>query len=532
MQTTPSAPLLDKSTLFTLLSSRFGEGEKKLAQIPNPALLHDGVKAAKKIAQCIQEGKKITIVGDYDVDGVSSSAIMVDFFRQIPYPVEVIIPNRFRDGYGISPSVLQRVHADLIVTVDNGISAIEAARLCKERGIELIITDHHTPSKELPEAYAIVNPKLPECTYPFKEICGAQVAWLLLALVKKELSLEIDMKSFLDILAIAIIADIMPLIDINRAMLKEGLKMLMHSQRPSSIIIRDFLNKSNIGSEDIAFQIAPRVNSAGRLEDARIALEFFTARTTHKAYLQFEKLNKLNELRKFTEAECTKEAIESVKDVGDVIVVAKENWNEGVVGIVAARLVEYFERPAIVLSINGTGAKGSARSIGDVNIYELIKANSSLLDKFGGHKMAAGLSLKSSHIESFKEAINASAAKLSKESFIPQQNITGILTSEMIDFELLELLESFEPYGEANPRPKFLIKEAHILDIKTFGSDKSHSKITLKLNPNDHKTLELILFRKVLEMPKNRAITCSYTINKNEFNNRLSIQLLINKTYN
>lgn len=524
-------PILNKQTLFELLSQRFDGEDKKLSQIPNPILLQDADKAAKKIAQAIRENKKITLVGDYDVDGVSSTAIMVDFFRQIPYPLEAIIPNRFNDGYGVSPNILERVDTDLIITVDNGISAIEASRICKERGIELIITDHHTPSDILPEAFAIVDPKLESCEYPFKEICGAQVAWLLLGLLKKELNLLINMKQFLDILAIAIIADIMPLIDINRTLVKEGLKVLMTSSRPASIIIRDFLNKSSISSEDIAFQIAPRINSAGRLEDASIALEFFTAPDTNKAYKQFELLGKLNDLRKETEAECTKEAIESADSNADVIVVAKENWHEGVVGIVAARLVEQFGRPAIVLSIENGIAKGSARSIGDVSIYELIKASEQLLTKFGGHKMAAGLGLLEENIDEFRVAINKSASKLNPDDFIPKESITGILESDNIDLDLINLLEQFEPYGEANHRPRFLIKDAEVVSIKLMGSDKSHSKIEIRQNPHERKTLELIAFRTVFEMPYDRKISCSYTVAKNEFNNRISTQLLLNKIY-
>ena len=312
---------LTKQELFHLLSQRFDSDDKKLSEIPNPALLQDASYAAKKIADAIRGNKKITLVGDYDVDGVSSTAIMVDFFRQIPYPLEAIIPNRFRDGYGVSPNVLERVDADLVVTVDNGIAAIAAAAICKERGIDLIITDHHTPSDVLPDALFIVDPKLPSCEYPFKEICGAQVAWLLLALVKKELDLKIDMKQFLDILAIAIIADVMPLVNINRTLVKEGLKLIKTSTRPSSIIIRDFLNKSKITSEDVGFQIAPRLNSAGRLEDASIALEFYTATTVHDAYKQFELLGQLNDLRKETEAQTTKQAMDSVDENDSVIVV-------------------------------------------------------------------------------------------------------------------------------------------------------------------------------------------------------------------
>lgn len=526
-----NTPHLNKSDLFELLSQRFDTQDKKLSQIPNPSLLVDADKAAKKIAEAIRNNKRITLVGDYDVDGVSSTAIVVDFFKKIPYPLEAIIPNRFTDGYGVSPTVLQRVDADLVLTVDNGISAIAAAEVCKQRGIDLIITDHHTPSEILPDAYAIVDPKISTCNYPFKEICGAQVAWLLLGLVKKELALDIDMRQFLDILAIAVIADIMPLVNINRTLVKEGLKQLMHSSRPSSIVIRDFLNKSKITSEDIAFNIAPRINSAGRLEDASIALDFYTAPDTHSAYKQFELLGQLNDLRKATEAQTTQEAINCVDEDDKVIVVAGKGWHEGVVGIVAARLVDKFDRPAIVLSIKDEEAKGSARSIGDVNIYKLIKENEHLLTKFGGHKMAAGLGLHVKDIEAFTKAINASAQKIPEDDFLPKEQISGILASEDIDTELLTLLEQFEPYGEANLRPTFLIKEAEVVSIKLMGADKSHSRIEVRQHPHQRKTIELIAFRRVFEMPADKKITCSYTVAKNEFNGRVSAQLLVNKIF-
>lgn len=523
--------LLDKGRVHEILSKRFENIDKKLSHIPDPILLHDGAKAAKKIADAIRAGKKITLVGDYDVDGVSSTAIMVEFFRQIPYPLEAIIPNRFHDGYGVNPTVLERIDADVVITVDNGITAIEAAKICKERGIELIITDHHTPSEILPDAACIIDPKLENCEYPFKEICGAQVAWLLLGLLKKELALTIDMKQFLDILAIAIIADIMPLIDINRTLVKEGLKILMHSSRPASIIIRDFLNKKVLTSEDIAFQIAPRINSAGRLEDASIALNFFTSQDIHTAYKHFELLGQLNELRKETEAGATKEAMECVNESDSIIVVAQEHWHEGVVGIVASRLVDAFGKPAIVLSINGEEAKGSARSIGDVSIYKLIKANEHLLTKFGGHKMAAGLGIKTEHIDTFREAINQSATSIDPKDFLPKEKVLGMISSDTIDFELLDILERFEPYGEANPRPSFLIRNAKILNITPLGKDKAHCKITIRQFEHEQKTLELILFRQLLEMPEDKKLTCSYSIHKNEFNSRVSIQLLVHKLY-
>ncbi|MBN2815422.1 MAG: single-stranded-DNA-specific exonuclease RecJ [Campylobacterales bacterium] len=522
---------INKNELYTLLASRFDKEEKKLSNIPSPELLHNAPEAAKKIAEAIRANKRITLVGDYDVDGVSSTAIMVDFFRQIPYPLEAIIPNRFRDGYGVSPTVLERVDADLVITVDNGISAFSAAEVCKERGIDLIITDHHTPAEKVPDALYIVNPKLNECDYPFPEICGAQVAWLLLGLLKKELGLSIDMRQFLDILAIAVIADVMPLVNINRAIVKAGLELLSNSSRPASIIIRDFLNKKRVTSEDIAFQIAPRINSAGRLEDASLALDFYTAQDTHTAYRQFELLGQLNEMRKETEAQTTKEAIKKVNVNDKIIVVAGEGWHEGVVGIVASRLVDRFSLPAIVFSVEDGVAKGSARSVGDVNIYELIKENEHLLTKFGGHKMAAGLGLNVDNIDAFTEAINNSAKELNEEDFIPKESLSGRLRTEDIDNELLELLESFEPFGEANLRPTFYIKNAQILNIRLMGADKSHSRVEILQSNDDTKSIELVAFRQVITMPKSGTISCSYSIAKNEFNGKITPQLLIKKIY-
>ncbi|ABB45355.1 exonuclease RecJ [Sulfurimonas denitrificans DSM 1251] len=524
-------PTLSKSSIFELLSQRFQSQEKKLSHIPDPSLLHDAPKAAKKIADAIRENKKITLVGDYDVDGVSATAIMVDFFRQIPYPLEAVIPNRFSDGYGVSPHLLERIDTDLIITVDNGITALEAAEICAQRGIELIITDHHTPLTTLPHAYAIINPKLSACSYPFQEICGAQVAWLLLALLKKELNLNIDMRSFLDILCIAIIADIMPLTDINRPLVKDGLKVLMSSNRASCVIIRDFLNKKNISSEDIAFQIAPRINSAGRLEDASIALEFLTAQTLNKAYMQFEILNSLNESRRELEAEATKEALSIANGNDKVIVVAKEEWHEGVVGIVAARVAEHYTRPTIVLTLENGVAKGSARSVGNVNIHKLIEENSHFLRKFGGHKMAAGLTLNEKDIDAFRVAINESASKLSLDDFLSLDEVIGVVPSNQIDLELLALLESFEPYGEANKRPLFLIRDASILEVKTFGKDSSHSKVKIMQSNEESSILELIQFKKILNLSTADKLTCSYRVVKNEFNSKISAQLIIDKIY-
>lgn len=527
----PKVAALDKKALFETLERRFGGQFSKLSDIPHPSLLHDAQRAATRIVKAIENQERITLVGDYDVDGVTSTSICVLFFREIGYPLEAIIPNRFHDGYGVSPKILQRIDTDLVFTVDNGITAIEAADICKERGIDLIITDHHTPSATLPDAYAIVNPKLDECTYPFKDICGAQVAWLLLGLVKEALHVKVDMGQYLELLALAIVADVMPLVGINRAIVQAGLKQMRSSQRPSFVIIREFINKSRLSSEDIGFQIAPRINAAGRLEDASIAMEFLTAASEAKAFEQFEWLNRLNDLRKSTEAQITESASLHVSPEDKIIVAYGEGWHEGVVGIIASRLVSQFSRPAIVLSVNGDRAKGSARSIGEVNIYDLIATQKHLLKTFGGHKMAAGLSLHVKDIEAFKNGLNTEAEHLDPDDFIPKEEIVGAIESSAIDFELLDILERFEPYGEANPRPRFLAQDAEVVSVKLFGADRSHSRVNLRFCKHERESHELIAFREVLSVPKDRKMTCSYTINKNEFNGRTSIQLMIERIY-
>lgn len=531
MRIPPEVPLLTHEALSECLARRFDAQSEKLSEIPHPALLKDAQKAASRIVQAIRRGEKIALVGDYDVDGVTSTAIVKRFFDLIPYPLTTTIPNRFTDGYGVSKGVLERLDADVVFTVDNGINAFQAAEVCKERGIDLIITDHHTPSDTLPDVYAVVDPKQHDCPYPFKEICGAQVAWLLMGLIKQELELSTDMRQFFPFLALAIIADVMPLVGFNRSIVKSGLQMMQNSSLAPFVIIRDFLGRSAIGSEDIAFQIAPRINSAGRLEDASIALDFLTADTTAKAYHQFELLTSLNTLRKETEAETTAKAMLNVVEEDAILVVHGEGWNEGVVGIVASRLVSHFQKPAVVLSIHNGIAKGSGRSIGNVDLYTLIKSQEHLLAKFGGHKMAAGLSLSADDVNAFRLGINAEAVKIHPDDFVPQSDILGELEHHAINFDLLALLEQYEPYGEGNPRPRFLIRDAEVVSVKLFGSDRSHSRIELRPAPTHPKTLELIAFRRVVECPKNRQLSCSYTVNKNEFNGRTSLQLMIERFF-
>ena len=521
-----SLPKLSKSKIIAILSARFKDGFKSLKEIPNPFEFHDMERASKRIALAIKKREKIAIVGDYDVDGVISIALMEEFFETINYPVKIVIPNRFNDGYGISKNILKRIEADVIITVDNGITAFEAANICKNSGIDLIITDHHAPLTKLPEAFAIINPKKPECSFSYPDICGAQIAWFLIGALKSKLGLSIRMVDFLDLLALAIVADIMPLISINRPLVQRGLKMISNSKRPAFEVVRRYLKKSDFSAEDISYALAPRINSAGRMKDASFALRFLRSKSLDEAYSNWLILDNFNQLRKDVEAKIVKSAISMINPKDPIIVVAKDGWHEGIIGIVAARLVELFKKPAIVLAIKGDRAKGSGRSVGDVDLFKLIDRCKDYLDGFGGHKMAAGLSLEAKKIDLFKDEICKEVLKLPPQSFLPKEQIIGELPMSEIDWELMEILSRFEPYGEANIRPKFLIKNLNVVDVMAIGAKKNHLKFTLT---DGDSLLQAVQFGFDRMVDANQKVNAIGTLQINEFNNQKSIQFHIDK---
>ncbi|GAB6074306.1 single-stranded-DNA-specific exonuclease RecJ [Nautilia lithotrophica] len=523
--------MLTKAKIQEILSNRIEELSS--SNLPHFLLLNDIETASKRIVKAIKNNEKIVVVGDYDVDGVSSSAIMKLFFEKIGYDIEIIIPDRFKDGYGLSLNLLERIEADLIITVDNGITSFEAAQKCKERGIDLIITDHHTPlmsskfqvssSKQeckmenekrfkLPEALAVVNPKTSP-DFPFKEICGAEVAWYLCAAIKKEMKFKIDLREFCDILSIAIIADVMPLTHMNRTLVNMGLKRLNYATKPFAKALKRFFNK-DFKSEDIAFQIAPRLNAAGRMAHAITAYEFLISKTEEEAFELLMQLDGLNNLRKETE----KEAVESIEEINDDFILVKGDFHEGVVGIIASRLVHKYKKPAIVFCENGDVLKGSGRSLGNIDIFSLINECKDLLDGFGGHKMACGLSLKSENFEKLKIALNEKILSYSKKDFFIEDYVLGELPFREIDVELLDILEAFEPYGEGNPKPKFLAnaKIEHVQNLKD-----NHYKLILS---QDDIILPAVIFR--FDGEFRNSLYFKFSINENSYYGR-SVQLII-----
>jgi len=512
---------LSLNEIKTKLQNRFKNDKfTTLNSIPHPETFKDIQKATNRIIKAVKNKEKIVLIGDYDVDGIISTIIMLDFFKYgLNYELEYIIPNRFSDGYGISKKIVEKIEADLIITVDNGISAIEAANECKKRGIDLIITDHHTPSSVLPQAYAIINPKQNDCKFEFSDICGAQVAWYLCASIKKELKLNFNLTLFFDLLAIAIVADIMPMVSINRVFVKKGLEILNTTNRVSLISIKDrFMLYDNITEDDIGYKIAPLLNASGRLEDASISVEFLKSNDFLDANEKLDYLVELNEFRKIEQNNIFNEAKQKI-DEGELIIVESENWNEGIIGIVAAKLCETYKKPAFVFSKIGNIYKGSCRNNNEVNLYELISYVKEYLEGFGGHKGAAGLSIKEENFEKFKTNIlKVYNEKFDKNLKKFNQEIFCEIDLDLVDKDLYELINSFRPFGLLNPTPLFLIKDVKVVNIELIGRNKEYKKILVEKNG----VFKEVLIFNQSKIKLNDIISFIGFIGKNEFRDNIN----------
>lgn len=470
---------ITKQKLFEILSSRhLNNPYSKLASIPTPNNFKDINIATKRVKKAIECGEKITIVGDYDVDGVVSTTIMLEFFENLGIKVDYIIPNRFEHGYGLSPKIANKIDDGLVITVDNGISAYEASLILKEKNIDLIITDHHTVGEKIPHALAIINPKQEDCTFEFKEICGAQVAWYFCAAIKKELEANVDLSSYLDLLTLAIIADIMPMTSLNHTMVKQGLKKIKNSKREAFKLLNQHIQKEFLVSDDVGFTIAPKINSAGRMDDASLALDFLLSKCQNSAYESLAVLEELNNYRKTLQEDICSRAEKQIKSSDKAVVVWGEEWHEGVIGIVASKLSHKFKKPAFIFSINDNIAKGSARANSQISLYDLISKAKHLLIGFGGHKNAAGLSLEALNLEEFKEIINKELSQVN-DSLHNEFITLGELDVSSVDLEFISIIEEFEPYGLENERPIFNVSNAKLVKTDLIGKDKNHLKLTL-----------------------------------------------------
>ncbi len=496
---------------------------KTLKSIPSPDTFKDMEKATSRIAQAIKSGETINLVGDYDVDGITSTTIIVQFFSALGVEINYIIPNRFDHGYGLSPKILEQIYDGLVITVDNGITAFEASEICKKRGLDLIITDHHTVSNKLPFSYAIINPKQEDCEFPFSDVCGAQVAWYLCASIKKALNFDYNLMELFDILALAIVADIMPMTSINQTMVKAGLKSLENSQRPAIVAIRQRYGLSKMTEEDIGFKIAPLINCAGRMADPSIALEFLLSYDEYEANEQLDYLVELNEQRKVDQLQIFTEAKEQVDIDDDVIVVSSDKWNEGIIGIVASKLSEKYNKPAFVFTIKGDISKASSRSNSSTHLYNLISTCSELLNGYGGHKQAAGLSLDTNNLDDFKVLINKNIKDMPKEKKDISANSLGEFSISDVNNIVYDMIESYRPYGHSNPYPIFTFRDTKVLDLSKMGKNKEFTKLIIG---DQNTNLEVVIFSDFEDVNIGDIINFTATISKNEFRGSVKYNLM------
>ncbi|WP_104748380.1 single-stranded-DNA-specific exonuclease RecJ [Helicobacter cetorum] len=449
---------------------------------PSPFLFKDLEKGASKIVEAMQTNTEILVVGDYDVDGVVSTAIMAKFFEALGYKhARFAIPNRFVDGYGISKKFLEKHHAPLIITVDNGISAFEAADFCKEKNYTLIITDHHClHNDEVPNAYAVINPQQPDCAFVQKEVCGALVAFYLCYGIHKLLKKEKSHSSELLCLAgVATIADMMPLTFFNRFLVQKTLYFLQKEPIGAMGFLREreVFRKRSLKASDISFNIAPLLNSAGRMQDPKIALDFLNARSETQRQILYHQLKTCNLERKATQQQVFEEALECALKGKKVVIAFKESWHEGVLGIVASRLVEATQKPSLVLGLKNGVFKGSGRSFQGINLIDALNGVSHLLLGYGGHRKACGLSLEQEKVMQVFEALELYEWQIeSVHSAIEPLE----LKLRDVDKELLEIIELGEPYGQENPEPLFEAQNLEVIEEKII--KESHQILRFKDN--------------------------------------------------
>ena len=453
----------------------------------DPFLLPDMEQAVERIEQAINNNEKILIYGDYDADGITSTTILIKFFKEIGVEVDKYIPNRLEEGYGINNKALEEIKnrgIDLIITVDTGITANDQVKYANELGLDVIITDHHEPSDEIPKAVAVIDAKRKNNKYPFNQLAGYGIAFKLTQAIsiKRKLEPSKYLKN-LDIVSIGTISDLVPLVDENRVIVKLGLMLVKQTK---NIGLRKLLLKSQLkelDSTSISFGITPRINAAGRLGNQNDALNLFITEDAKEAERLSEILNSYNIERQKIGNKIYEEAISQLKDKEkNCIILGKEDWHHGVIGIVSSKITEKFNKPSILLCFENNIAKGSGRSVPGFDLYKAISSTKEYLLGFGGHTMACGLSLTVENFEKFKKEItkyideNLDISKLEKEIYIDE-----ILTIDDLDIEKIKELKSLEPFGEENPEPIIMYKNVEINGIRTLSENK-HLKLSLKKN--------------------------------------------------
>jgi len=457
----------------------------------DPQLLPDMDKAVERIIRAVKENEKIVIFGDYDVDGVTSTALMIYFFKAINYPVRYIVPNRERDGYGLRVAGIDTVNSwggDLIITVDNGISANEAIDYGNSLGIETVITDHHLQEGELPDAVAVVNPNRTDSEYPFKQICGVTVAFKLLHALAPHFMSEDNYKQFLlshlDLVAIGTIADVMPLRDENYALVKFGLKVLANTKKPGLIALKQVasIRTNTITPITIGYFLAPRLNAAGRMEDAGLSVDLLIESNMHRAETMASQLDELNRERQTLQETYIQNALAGIDgeaDANKVIIIENEEWQAGLIGLVSGKLKEKFSRPVIAFTRDEQGNfVGSARSIEAFHVTEALTRFNHYFLNYGGHHKAAGLTVTAENYPRFKQEFTEYVNKfLENENLTAELIIDSVVDLSQVNEVTARQIQEVGPFGETSPEPVLLLTDVLVREIRTLGREQNHLKL-------------------------------------------------------
>ena len=515
-----------------------------LNQLSPPFSIKDMDVAVDRIIEAIARKEKILIFGDYDVDGITATAILMEFFRSVDADVSYYIPNRLTEGFGLKENHISDVAKPngihLLITVDCGSDGQDAVNAAKNAGIDVIITDHHMISDTIPHAVAVLNPKRNDCPSCFHEFAGVGVAFYLLICLRKKLRdinfwencQEPNLKYYCDLVAIGTLADMVPLTRENRILTTAGIDMIRSTDRPGLNALMEVceINKHTFDDDDIVFYLAPRLNSAGRLEHASIALELLLTKNIKTARTIAHSLHRLNQNRRSIENKILAEVDDHLKNnphllQKNTLVLVHHDWHIGILGIVASRLMKKYFRPVVLITTSDGIGKGSARSIPEVNLYEGLSACADDIENFGGHPMAAGLSIKTENIDRFRIQFEKVVSHMANPAdFTPKIVIDCRLDFADISDKLIDELETLKPFGSANHEPLFMTKDVHIVSSKHVGNH--HRQMVLEQNTG--KTFKAIQFNVDTRIPlKDTFDQIAFRLRWNRWNGRKSAQIIV-----
>ncbi len=507
-----------------------------LDNLHDPYLMKDMDKAVARIEKAIANKENILVYGDYDVDGTTAVALMSSYLKSKYNLVYTYIPNRYDEGYGISYKGINFAlenNFTLIIALDCGIKSVDKVAYAKKLGIDFIICDHHRPGDDIPDAVAVLDPKRDDCQYPYKELCGCGVGFKLVqALAKNDGKSIDDLTEYLDLVAAAIGADIVPIDGENRVLAYFGLLVINTNPRPGIKAILDKVEKTELTITDVVFIVAPRINAAGRMEHGNYAVRLLTEEDEALANKYAEEINDYNLERRETDKQITEEALKQIEEQNEqdrlTTVVYHKDWHKGVIGIVASRLTETYYRPTLVFTKSGDKLAASARSVRDFDIYNAIEACSEHIEQFGGHKYAAGLTLKEENYEAFKQAFEDVVSKtIDRNLLTPEIKIDTKIDLQDITPKFYRILKQFAPFGPSNMTPVFMTD--NLLDTgygRCVGEDKTHLRITVKQpQSNSLVAIGFGMGDKLNIISTKQPFKAVYSIDENEWQGNVSLQL-------